>query len=115
MALSTIFTAYFDIPEPPDKGLAKWRAGHPDWLPARYKEIEDSYNSVTWEWRHLQGIMALVTFGGLLGGATVYRVTALFEPNAYGGSHVTVNGTADVDTRQAIARAAKEFDVGGLY
>jgi hypothetical protein len=114
MAISTSFTAEFKTGDPPDRALAQWRATHPDWLPERYKEISDSYNSVTWEWRHTSLMMRLVTFGGLLGGASVYRITALFVADELGGSRVTVNGTADPGTRQGIQRAALGFQEGGI-
>jgi hypothetical protein len=50
----------------------------------------------------------------LLGGQTVYRITALFSPDQSGGSLVTVNGTADHETRHAIDAAALGFEEGGL-
>lgn len=114
MAISTNFTAQFKDGAPPDRALAQWRANRPEWLPAKYQEIADSFNSVTWQWSHLGLMMKLVTFGGLLGGQSVYRITALFTPDAYGGSQVTVNGTADPETRRAIEQAAQGFEAGGL-
>jgi hypothetical protein len=114
VAISSNFTAQFKDGAPPQQALAQWRANRPAWLPSRYREIEDSYNSVTWEWRHIGALMKLVTFGGILGGQTVYRITVLFTPDQFGGSQVTVNGTADLDTRHAIEAAAKGFEEGGL-
>jgi hypothetical protein len=114
VAISTNFTAQFKDGAPPQQALAQWRADRPAWLPARYREIEDSYTSVTWQWRHVGAVMKLVSFGGLLGGQTVYRITAVFSPDQVGGSLVTVNGTADPETRHAIDVAAQGFEEGGL-
>jgi hypothetical protein len=114
LAISTNFTAQFKVGAPPDKALAQWRADRPPWLPSRYQIIEDSYNSLTWEWSHVGALMKIVTFGGLLGGQTVYRVTALFSADQLGGSLVTVNGTADPETRHGIQAAALGFEEGGL-
>ena len=58
--------------------------------------------------------MKLVTLGGLLGGASVYRITAIFEDDGTRGSLITVNGAADVKTRAAIAAAADHVFAGGL-
>ena len=114
MAISTNFTAQFKDGAPPQKALAQWQADRPSWLPSRYRMIEDSYNSVTWEWSHVGALMKLVTLGGLLGGQTVYRITALFSPDQFGGSLVTVNGTADPETRRGIQAASLGFEEGGL-
>jgi len=115
LAISTSFSAQFKSADPPDRALAQWRATRPDWLPPKSKEIQDSYNSVTWEWRHTSLMMRLVTFNGLLAlGASVYRVTALFAADELGGSKITVNGMADVKTREAIQHAALGFEAGGL-
>jgi hypothetical protein len=114
LAISTNFTAQFKDGASPQKALAQWRANRPPWLPNRYQIIEDSYNSVTWQWSHVSFLMKIVTFGGLLGGQTVYRVTALFSPDQFGGSLVTVNGTADPETRRAIEAASTGFEPGGL-
>jgi len=115
-AISSTLSASFSAPgEPPAAALARWRKTPPDWLPAHYKEVDDSYNSVTWEWRHVQATMKLVTFGGLLpGAATAYRITAMFDDDGARGSRITVNGAADVKTRAAIAAAADQVFSGGL-
>jgi hypothetical protein len=114
-AISSTLTASFSAPgEPPATALARWRKTPPDWLPGRYKEIQDSYNSVTWEWRHVLMSMKLVSLGGLLGGATVYRITAIFEDDGARGTLITVNGAADVKTRAAITKAADHVFAGGL-
>ena len=106
MALSSGITAHFSAPgDPPSSALARWRATPPDWLPSRYGEVEDSYKSVTWEWRHTGLAMKLVG-GAMFGGRTVYRITALFDDDGAGGSRITVNGQADEETRAAIAAAA---------
>ena len=113
-SLSSSLTAQFSARgEPPGSALARWRATPPAWLPAHYGEIEDSYNSVTWEWRHKQLSMKLLPFSGVFGGATCYRITALFEDDGAGGSRVTVNGQADQKTQAAIGEAAESFLVGG--
>jgi hypothetical protein len=107
-------TARFAAPgEPPMQALARWRSSRPEWLPAAYREIEDSYKSVTWEWRHTGALMKLVG-GGLFGGQEVYRITALFDDDGAGGSRITVNGQADEDTRAAIRAAAESYVEGGI-
>ena len=113
---SNAFTAHFSAPhDPPAAVLAQWRATRPTWLPSRYSEIDDSYNSVTWQYSHTQLLMKLVTFGGLLGGSTVYRITALFEEDGASGSAITVNGQADKYTLGAIKEAAEVYVPGGTY
>lgn len=113
-ALTTDLTAQFSVPgQQPNATLAKWRAKQPDWLDSSYKEINDSYNSVTWEMRHTQFLMKLVG-GKFVGGSTVYRITALFDDDGFGGSRITVNGSADKRTRAAIKEAADSFVEGGL-
>jgi len=111
---SNMITATFSSPsEQPAAALAHWRATPPAWLPSQYREIDDSYNSVTWEWRHTQWGMKLVSLNGLLGGATSYRITALFESDGGFGSRITVNGAPDDKTQAAIEAAAQSFLVGG--
>jgi hypothetical protein len=113
-SITSTLSANFSAPgEPPASALRRWRETPPDWLPSRYREIDDSYNSVTWEWRHTQLAMKLV-LGGLFGGATSYRLTSLFEDDGSGGSLVTLNGQADADTRAAIRAAADSYFEGGL-
>ncbi len=105
-AISSGLTARFSAPnESPASALARWRSTRPAWLPDRYKEIEDSCKSVTWEWRHT-GLMMKMVAGGPFGGRTVYRLTALFDDDGAGGTVVTVNGQADEKTRAAINAAA---------
>jgi hypothetical protein len=112
--LSNMITAQFSSPsEQPAAALAHWRATPPAWLPGDYREIDDSYNSVTWEWRHTQWIMKLVTLNGLLGGTTCYRITALFESDGGFGSRITVDGNPDDKTQAAIESAATSYQVGG--
>jgi hypothetical protein len=106
-------TARFSAPEPPAQALARWRSARPDWLPSQYREVEDSYESVTWEWRHTGGLMKLVG-GGFFGGQEVYRLTALFTDDGAGGSRITVNGRADESTREAIRAAAESYVDGGI-
>jgi hypothetical protein len=113
-SLSSMLTAQFSDPrEQPAAALAHWRATPPEWLPARYGEIEDSYNSVTWEWRHVQLMMRIIPFAGWFGGATCYRITALFESDGAFGSRITVNGTVDERTQDSIEAAAEHFQLGG--
>ena len=112
--LSNMITAQFSSSnEQPDAALAHWRATPPEWLPKQYREVEDSYNSVTWEWRHTQWIMKLVTLNGLLGGATCNRITVLFQSDGGFGSKITVDGNPDDKTQAAIEAAAKSYQVGG--
>jgi hypothetical protein len=114
-ATSSALTARFSVAgEPPATALAKWRTTRPAWLPGRYEEIEDSFDSVTWQWRHKQAAMKLIPFSGFFGGATVYRITALFQDDGAGGSRITVNGEADPDTRAAIGAAAESVFEGGI-
>ena len=110
---STLTARFSATGESPASARERWRATTPDWLPRRYGEIDDSYNSVTWQWKHTQLVMKLVA-GGLFGGTTAYRLTALFEDDAAGGSRITVNGQADADTRAAIQAAADSYFEGGL-
>ena len=113
-SLSSILTAQFNEPrDQPATALARWRANRPSWLPSHYREIEDSYNSVTWEWRHIQWLMRVIPFAGFFGAATCYRITALFESDGGFGSHITVNGQADEKTLEAIRAAAEHFALGG--
>jgi hypothetical protein len=93
--------------------IGAWRTSRPAWLPSHYREVEVSYNSVTWEWQHKQLAMKLLPFRGLFGGNTCYRITAFFESDGAFGSHVTVNGQADEKTQAAIAAAAESFQPGG--
>jgi hypothetical protein len=114
-SISSALTARFSAAgEPPAAALAKWRANRPGWLPDRYEEIEDSFESVTWQWRHEQLAMKLIPFSGFFGGATSYRITALFQDDGAGGSRITVNGEADSDTRAAIGAAAESVAEGGI-
>ena len=114
-ATSSALTARFSAPgQPPAVALAAWRTTRPDWLPDRYEELEDSFNSVTWQWRHKQLAMKIIPFSGFFGGATSYRITALFQDDGAGGSKVTVNGEADPDTRAAISAAAESAFEGGI-
>jgi hypothetical protein len=114
-SISSSLTARFSArTEPPASALARWRKTPPDWLPSRYVEVDDSYNSVTWEWRQQQAMMRLVTLNGLLGGVTCYRLTALFEDDGSGGSRITLDGQADRATRAAIVAAADSVFEGGL-
>src|SRR5436305_13222145 len=93
--ISNTITAKFSAPgEAPPQALARWRSDRPDWLPDEYKEIEDSYKSVTWEWRHTGLAMKLVG-GGFFGGSEVYRITALFNDDGARGPAITVNGQVD--------------------
>jgi hypothetical protein len=105
-SITTTLTAVFQEPAlAPAIALERWRSSPPQWLPNKYQEVDDSYNSVTWEWRRT---------GFLTPGATVYRLTALFDDDGSGGARVTVNGQADDKTRQAIAAAAVQVFDGGL-
>ena len=105
-SITSTLTAVFHEPAlAPSIALGRWRNSPPQWLPRKYQEVDDSYNSVTWEWRHT---------GFLSPGATVYRVTALFDDDGSGGSRITVNGQADQKTRQAMAAAAVQVFDGGL-
>ena len=114
-SISSILTAHFHEPhEQPAAALAHWRTTRPDWLPEHYREIEDSYNSVTWEWRHIQPAMRVIPFAGFFGAATCYRMTALFESDGAFGSSITVNGQCDEKTQKAIETAAEAFQVGGV-
>jgi hypothetical protein len=114
MTLSNTITAKFSAPgEAPMQALARWRSTRPDWLPDHYKEIEDSYKSVTWEWRHTPMSMKLVG-GGLFGGRSVYRITASFSDDGAGGSAITVNGQADDHTYKAIVEASDSYAAGGI-
>jgi hypothetical protein len=107
-------TAQFSVAgQKPNTALARWRASRPEWLGSHFKEISDSYNSVTWEQRHTQLLMKLVG-GSFFGGQTVDRLTALFEDNGHGGSTITVNGSADPKTRAAIRSAAEKYYEGGI-
>ena len=113
-AISSGLTAHFSAPgEPPARALAQWRSERPSWLPSKYDEVEDSYKSVTWEFRHTPLSMKLVG-GGFFGGRTVYRLTAMFDDDGRGGSKITVNGAADDETREAIRAAAEDFFEGGI-
>jgi hypothetical protein len=112
--LNSELTARFSAPgQQPSVALSRWRATPPDWLGKHFEEISDSFNSVTWEQRHTQLLMKIVG-GGFFGGQTVDRLTAIFEDNGLGGSNITVNGSADVKTRQAIKAAAEQFVNGGI-
>lgn len=113
-ALSSNLTAHFTEPhEQPDAAMAHWRTNRPAWLPDHYREIDNSYNSVTWEWRHIQWFMRFIPFAGFFGGATCYRITALFESDGAFGSSITVNGQADLKTQEAISSAAQQYEPGG--
>lgn len=113
-ALSSNLTAHFSEPrEQPNAAMAHWRTTRPAWLPAHYKEIDTSYNSVTWEWRHVGWPMRIIPFAGFLSGATCYRITALFESDGGFGSSITVNGQADLKTQDAISSAAQQYEPGG--
>jgi hypothetical protein len=115
MTISTTLTARFAAPsEAPDAALAHWQANRPGWLPDRYQEIDRSYNSVTWEWRHTPLSMRFVPFAKMFGGQTAYRITALFGDDGAGGSRITVNGSCDDTTHRAIAAAADEVVEGGV-
>jgi hypothetical protein len=115
MTISTTLTARFTAPsEPPEAALARWRAHRPEWLPDHYHEIDESYNSVTWEWRHTPLSMRLVPFAKMFGGQTAYRITALFEGDGRLGTRITVNGSCDDQTHAAIAAAAEEVIEGGV-
>jgi hypothetical protein len=112
--INSELTAQFSAPgQQPTVALSKWRANRPDWLGPHFTEISDSFNSVTWEQRHTQLLMKIVG-GGFFGGRTVDRLTALFEDNGAGGSLITVNGSADPKTRQAIKVAAETYVEGGI-
>jgi hypothetical protein len=114
-AISSTLTARFSAPgEPPAASLARWRESPPAWLPECYKEIDRSYNSVTWEWRHTPLSMKLTVIGKWFGGETSYRLTALFLDDGAGGSKITVNGGCDDDTHAAIRAAAEQVVEGGV-
>jgi hypothetical protein len=113
-ALSATLTARFELPqEAPPQALARWRAERPSWLAAHYVEVDESYKTITWEWSHTPFSMKLVG-GGAFGGHEVFRLTAVFDDDGDGGTHVTVNGTAEEQTREAIRAAADSFVVGGV-
>jgi hypothetical protein len=114
LSISAQLTAHFSAREPPALALATWRAQRPEWLPDHYKQIDESYNSITWEWRHTPLSMKLVPFGGAMGGKTVYRLTALFQDDGAGGSKVTINGSCDQATHKAIHAATADVQEGGL-
>jgi hypothetical protein len=114
LSISAQLTARFSARESPASALAKWRATHPDWLPDHYEQIDESYNSITWEWRHTPMSMKFVPFGAALGGRTVYRLTALFQADGAGGSRITVNGSCDQDTHRAIHAATTDLQEGGV-
>jgi hypothetical protein len=114
-ALTSTLTARFSAPgERPEAALERWRANPPEWLPDRYREIDRSYNSVTWEWRHTPLSMKLTLIGKWVGGQTVYRLTALFADDGHGGSAITVNGACDDRTHEAIRAAAEQVVEGGV-
>src|SRR3954469_16922568 len=115
MTISSGFTAKFggNYGDPAGSTLASWRATPPPGLPSKYEEIEDSYKSVTWEWRHTPLSMKLVG-GGFFGGRSVYRITALFEDDGRGHVTITVNGTADDETQKGIEAAAEQYFAGGI-
>jgi hypothetical protein len=115
VSISAQLTATFTAPnERPATALANWRSNRPEWLPDQYKEIDDSYNSVTWEWRHTPLSMKFVPGAKFFGGQTVYRLTALFDDDGRFGSKITVNGSCDPDTHQAIVAAADNVFDGGI-
>ena len=85
MAISAQLTARLTVREPPAAALAGWRRQRPEWLADHYQQIDESYNSITWEWRHTPLSMKLVPFAGAMGATTVYRLTALFQDDGAGG------------------------------
>jgi hypothetical protein len=108
-------TATFTAPsERPEVALASWRANRPAWLPDHYKEINDSYESVTWEWRHKEGMMKVIPGAKFFAGEACYRITALFKSDGHFGSVITVNGDADRHTREALSQAAEKYVEGGI-
>src|SRR3954454_16058645 len=115
MTISTGFTAKFsgNYGDTAQGTLASWRASPPPWLPSKFQEIEESYKSVTWEWRHTPLSMKLVG-GGFFGGGRGYRITALFEDDGRGHVTITVNGEADEETQKAIQASAEQYFPGGI-
>jgi hypothetical protein len=114
VAISAQLTAHFSDLEPPAAVLQRWRDTRPTWLPDHYRQIDEAYNSITWERRHTPASMRLVSLGGMLGGKTVYRLTALFQDDGSGGTKITVNGSCDAHTHRAIHDAAADVQEGGL-
>ena len=115
MTISTTLTARFTAPgEEPAAALARWCANRPEWLPDQYREVERSFNSVTWEWRHRSISLKLTLVGRLRGGQTAHRITAVFHDDGAGGSRITVNGSCDARTYRTITAAAQETVEGGV-
>jgi hypothetical protein len=114
VTISAELTAHLTEREPPAAALATWRAQRPGWLSNHYQQIDESYNSITWEWRHTPLSMKLVPFGGAMGGRTVYRLTALFQDDGTGGSKITINGSCDQATHKAIHAAITDVQEGGV-
>jgi hypothetical protein len=114
LAISAQLTAHVSVGEPPLEALAAWRRQPPEWLSDHYQQVDESYDSITWEWRHTPLSMKLVPFAGAMGGRTVYRLTALFQDDGAGGSRVTINGSCDPDTHRAIHAATPDIQEGGL-
>jgi hypothetical protein len=113
-AISTNLTAQSKDGAPPDKALAQWRADRPPWLPIGYQINKDSCNSPDLAVEPCRYGLENRHLWGLLGGQTVYRMTALFSPDQLGASLVTVKCTADSETRHEIQAAALGFEEGGL-
>jgi hypothetical protein len=113
VSISAQLTAHLSVSEPPAAGLASWKAQNPPWLPDHYHMVDESYDSLTWEWRHTPLMMKFVPFGAAAGGQTVYRLTALFQDDGAGGSKVTLNGSCDADTHRAIHAATADVQEGG--
>jgi hypothetical protein len=114
VSISAQLTAHLSAREPPAVALATWRAQRPEWLPDHYQQVDESYNSITWEWRHTPLSMKIVPFGGAMGGKTVYRLTALFQDDGAGGSKVTINGSCDQETHRAIHAVTADVQEGGV-
>jgi hypothetical protein len=115
MTISSSLTATFSAPgEAPAAALASWRSDRPAWLPDHYQQIDESYDSLTWEWRRTPMSMKLVPFAKFFGGQTAYRLTAVFQDDGAHGSRITVDGSCDDGTHKAIAAAAEKVVEGGV-
>jgi len=99
----------FDVQEPPQAVMDRWRREPPEALKdGGYELADESFNSLTWEARYMdwpQKILVVCTLGFALlfrGFMTsVFRLTARFDEDGV-GTRVTMLGRAHPRTRAAL-------------